>query len=263
MADVFRGIWVVAYRELLRFVQERSRLFSSFAMPLIFLVIFGAGFGELIGSMTPGVNYIQFMYPGILAMNVLMSSIMSGISIVWDREFGFLKEILVSPLGRGGIILGKATGGAAVAVLQAVIMLILAPILGVSLSFVMVLKLVLVIVIVSMSLSGMGLLVASRMQSQQGFQVIVQLIIMPLVFLAGVFYPVNNVPVWMEVISKVNPLTYGVDAIRQIFLGSGGAATIGVTIFGHTMTVVEDVLIVAAFGILLLSLSIWSFSKQE
>jgi ABC-2 type transport system permease protein len=213
--------------------------------------------------MSPGVDYIQFMYPGILAMTVLMSSIMSGISIVWDREFGFLKEILVSPLGRGGIVLGKAAGGAAVAVLQAVIMLILAPILGVSLNLTMVLELMLVIVIVSMSLSGMGLLVASRMQSQQGFQVVVQLIIMPLIFLAGVFYPVNNVPVWMEVISKVNPLTYGVDAIRQLFLGSEGAASIGVTIFGHTMTVLEDVLVVAVFGIVLLALSVWSFSKQE
>ena len=263
MADVFRGVWVVAYRELLRFVQERSRLFSSFAMPLIFLVIFGAGFGELVGSMTPGVDYIQFMYPGILAMTVLMSSLMSGISIVWDREFGFLKEILVSPLGRGGIILGKAVGGAVVAVLQAFVMLILAPILGVSLSFTMVVELMLLIVIVSISLSGLGLLVASRMQSQQGFQVVIQLIIMPLIFLAGIFYPVNNVPVWMEVISKVNPLTYGVDAIRQVFLGSEGAATIGVTVFGHTMTILEDILVVAAFGAILLVLSVWSFSRQE
>jgi ABC-2 type transport system permease protein len=263
MADVFRGVWVVAYRELLRFVQERSRLISSFAMPLIFLVIFGAGFGQLIGSMTPGVDYMQFMYPGIIAMTVLMGSIMSGISIVWDREFGFLKEILVSPLGRSGIILGKATGGAAVAVLQAIIMLVLAPILGVSINVVMVLELILVIAIVSISLSGVGLLVASRMKSQQGFQVVIQLIIMPLIFLAGVFYPVNNVPVWMEVISKANPLTYGVDAIRQIFLGSEGAASIGVTIFGHTMTVLEDVLLVAALGIVFLSLAVWSFSKQE
>ena len=263
MTDIFRGIWVVAYRELLRFVMERTRLFSSFAMPLIFLVVFGAGFGELVGSMTPGIDYIQFMYPGILAMTVLMSSVMSGISIVWDREFGFLKEILVSPLGRGGIILGKAAGGAAVAILQGVVMLILAPILGVSIDLLMVLELILVITIVSMSLSGMGLLVASRMQSQQGFQVIIQLLIMPLIFLAGVFYPVNNVPIWMEVVSKANPLSYGVDAIRQIFLGSEGAATIGVTIFGHTMTVLEDVLVVAAFGAVFLSLAVWSFSRQN
>ncbi len=99
MSDIFLGMWVVAYRELLRFVQERSRMFSSFAMPLLFLVIFGAGFNRIIGAMTPGVDFIQFMYPGIIAMTVLMNSVMSGLSVVWDREFGFLKEILVAPLG--------------------------------------------------------------------------------------------------------------------------------------------------------------------
>src|SRR4030042_5780708 len=100
MEEVFRGMWVVAYRELLRFVQERSRIVSSFAMPLLLLVIFGAGFNRIIGAMTPGVNYIQFMYPGIIAMTVLTNSVMSGLSVVWDREFGFLKEILVAPIGR-------------------------------------------------------------------------------------------------------------------------------------------------------------------
>ena len=262
MADVFRATWVVAYRELLRFVQERSRLFSSFAMPLLFLVIFGAGFNRIIGAMTPGVDFIQFIYPGIIAMTVLMNSVMSGLSVVWDREFGFLKEILVAPLGRSGIVLGKVTGSATVAVMQGIIMLILAPVIGVSLSPMLVTKLIPMLVILSISLSGLGVLVASRMRSQQGFQIIVQLIIFPLIFLSGVFFPVNNVPVWMEVISKINPLTYGVDAIRQLFLGEE-IASVGVTIFGHTMTIVEDVLVVVVFGILLLSIAVWSFSKQE
>src|SRR4030043_2072535 len=142
MADVFRGMWVVAYRELLRFVQERSRMFSSFAMPLLFLVIFGAGFNRVIGMLTPGVDFIQFMYPGIIAMTVLMNSVMSGLSVVWDREFGFLKEILVAPLGRSGIVLGKAAGSATVAVMQGVIMLVLAPLLSVSLSPVLVPKII-------------------------------------------------------------------------------------------------------------------------
>jgi ABC-2 type transport system permease protein len=265
MTDVFRATWVVAYRELLRFIQERSRLFSSFAMPLLFLVIFGAGFNRMIGAMTPGVDFIQFMYPGIIAMTVLMNSVMSGLSVVWDREFGFLKEILVAPLGRSGIVLGKAVGSAAVAILQGIVMLALAPFLGVSLSPLMVVELILVLIIISLSLSGLGILVASRMRSQQGFQIIVQIIIMPLIFLSGVFFPVNNVPAWMEVISKVNPLTYGVDAIRQLFLGEGAAAgsVIGVTIFGHTMTIFEDLLLVIIFGIILLSLAAWSFGKQE
>jgi ABC-2 type transport system permease protein len=273
MEDVFRGMWVVAYRELLRFIQERSRLFSSFAMPLLFLVIFGAGFNRIIGAMTPGVDFIQFMYPGIIAMTVLMNSVMSGLSVVWDREFGFLKEILVAPLGRSGIVLGKAAGSAAVAVVQGIVMLVLAPFLGVSLSPLMVIELIPVLIVISLSLSGLGVLIASRMRSQQGFGIIIQLIIFPLIFLSGVFFPVNNVPTWMAFISKINPLTYGVDAIRQLFLGKeiaamGGAmgqagSVIGVTVFGHTMTILQDMLIVVIFGIVLLSLAAWSFSKQE
>lgn len=262
MSDVLRGIWVIAYRELLRFVQERSRLLSSFAMPLLFLVIFGAGFNRTIGTMTPGVDFVQFIFPGIIAMTVLMNSVMSGLSVVWDREFGFLKEILVAPLGRTGIVLGKAVGSATVAVMQGAVMLLLAPLVGVKVTPLLVVQLMPVLVIISMSLSGLGILVASRMRSQQGFQLIVQLIILPLIFLSGVFFPVNNVPAWLEVFSKANPLTYGVDAIRQLFL-AGSAEVTGVTVFGHTMTVLQDVAVIACFGTILLLLAAWSFGKQE
>ncbi len=266
MEEVFRGMWVVAYRELLRFVQERSRMVSSFAMPLLFLVIFGAGFNRLIGAVTPGVDFIQFMYPGIIAMTVLMNSVMSGLSVVWDREFGFLKEILVAPIGRSGIVLGKAVGSAVVAVMQGAILLALAPILRVSLSMMLVAKLIPMLIIVSVSLSGLGIIIASRMRSQQGFGMVIQLIIFPLIFLSGVFFPVNNVPGWMEIISRINPLTYGVDAIRQLFLGGvakEGGYVLGLTIFGHTMTILQEMLIVATFGIALLSIAAWSFGRQE
>lgn len=273
MEDIVRGMWVISYRELLRFIQERSRVLSSFAMPLLFLVIFGAGFNRIVGTLTPGVNFIQFMYPGIIAMTVLTNSIMSGLSVVWDREFGFLKEILVAPLGRSGIVLGKAAGSATVAVIQGIIMLVLTPLVGVSLSPMLVLMLVPMLIVISVSLSGLGVLIASRMRSQQGFHIVVQLIVFPLIFLSGVFFPVNSVPTWLEVISKINPLTYGVDAIRQLFLGNsvgamGGAVVqgnyaIGVTVFGHTMTVLEDMLVVVVFGIVLLSVATWSFGRQE
>jgi ABC-2 type transport system permease protein len=272
MADTLRGTWVVAYRELLRFFTERSRTFSSLFMPLVFLAIFGAGFQNLIPNLAPGINFLKFVYPGIIAMTVLQSSIFSGISIVWDREFGFLKEILVAPLGRPGIVLGKVIGAAAIALMQAIIMLILAPFLGVELSPAIVAQLIPVIVIVAVSLSGLGVLIASRMRSQQGFQVVIQIVIFPLMFLSGVFFPVNNVPAWMAFISKINPVTYGVDAIRHIILGkeisaSGGImgqpAALGVTLFGHTMTVAQDILLVVAIGVILLALAIWAFSRQE
>lgn len=261
MAEIWRGTWVVAYRELLRFVNERSRIVSSLAFPLLFLVIFGAGFGKVIGALAPGVDFIKFMYPGIVAQSVLTSSLFAGVSVVWDREYGFLREILVAPIGRSGIVLGKAIGATVTALLQVVVLLVLTPFVGVSLSPETILGLIPVVVILALGLSGLGILIASFMTSQQGFQLVIQLLIFPLIFLAGVFFPVNNVPTWLEVISKVNPLTYGVDAIRQIFIGT--LPGLGVTVLGHTMTVVEEVAVVAALGAVLLGSAVVAFSRQE
>jgi ABC-2 type transport system permease protein len=261
MSENWRGAWVVAYRELLRFVNERSRIISSLAFPLLFLVIFGAGFGRVIGSIAPGVDFIQFMYPGIVAMSVLTTSLFAGVSVVWDREFGFLREILVAPIGRTGIVVGKALGAGVTALLQVLILLVLAPILGVSLTPQAILALVPVVVILSLGLSGLGILLASFMTSQQGFQLLIQLLIFPLIFLAGVFFPVDNVPVWLEVISKVNPLTYGVDAIRQIILGS--TPGLGVTVLGHTMTLAEEIAVVVGLDVLLIGGAVAAFNRQE
>jgi ABC-2 type transport system permease protein len=235
-------------------------MFSSFSMPILFLIIFGAGFGELIGQMMPGVDYMQFMYPGILAMTVLMTSVMSGVSIVWDREFGFLKELLVSPLNRSGILLGKATGASGIAIIQGMIMLTIAPIIGVSVDIGTVLSLIPLLLILAISLSGLGLLIGSRMRSQQGFQLLMQLVIFPMMFLSGIFFPVSGVATWLEVLSKINPVTYGIDAIRQIFLGNQAA---GLIIFGHTMNVVESALVLLSVGLILLSSAIWVFNRQE
>jgi ABC-2 type transport system permease protein len=271
MAEVYRGIWVVAYREVLRVTQERSRALSSIATPLMFLVIFGGGFNRIVGPLVPGVDFIKFMYPGIIATPVLITSIFSGLSVVWDREFGFLKEILVAPLSRSGVLIGKALGAMLVALVQAMIMLVLAPFLGISISPMLVLKLIPLLVLLSLSLSGLGLLIASRMRSQQGFQIVIELLIFPLMFLSGIFFPVNSVPVWLGVIAKINPVTYGVDAIRQVFLFGPAmvnplgdeSAPIGVTVFGHTMSILEDALVVGLLAILLMAAAAWSFSRQE
>lgn len=260
MAIVFRSIWVIAYRELLRFVQDRPRMFSSFSMPIIFLIIFGAGFGRLIGQMMPGVDYIQFMYPGILAMTVLMTSVMSGVSIVWDREFGFLKEVLVSPLSRSGVLAGKAVGAATIAIIQGAIMLVLAPIVNVPINLGTVLALLPLLLILSLALSGLGLLIGARMRSQQGFQIVMQLVIFPMMFLSGIFFPVSGVATWLEVLSKLNPVTYGIDAIRQVFLGTEVA---GITVFGHTMGIVDSAIVVSMAGVVFLTIAIWAFNKQE
>lgn len=260
MDETWRGLWVVAYREVLRFLADRGRMVSSFAMPLLFLVIFGAGFSKTIGALAPGVNYIQFMFPGIVAMTVLMNSLFSGISVVADKEFGFLKEILVAPISRLGIVLGKAVGGSAIALIQALVLLVLAPVVGVALSARLLLELAPVVVVLSLGLSCLGILIAAFMESQQGFQLLVQVIIFPLIFLAGVFFPTNNVPAWMAFISKINPLTYGVDAIRQIFLGSSRG--LGVTVFGHVMTLSQEALLITGFSALLLVAAGAAFDRR-
>lgn len=264
MYEIYRGTWVVAYREVLRFLSDRAWLLASLAFPLLFLVIFGAGFSNVVGTMAGHINLIAFMYPGIIAMAVLTSALSAGISVVSDREFGFLKELLVAPVSRSGIVLGKAAGTIGVALVQAFLLLAIAPIVGVPLDVGLVLKLVPTVAILTLGLSGLGILIASFIQSQRGFQLLLQLLVFPMVFLAGVFFPVNTAPLWMAVLSKLNPVTYGVDAIRQIFLGSGPAqAGLGVTVLGHTMTLVEDIAVVSAVGILLLASAVWAFGQQE
>ena len=260
MSMTLRGIYIIWYRELLRFVRERSRIVATMAMPLLFLTIFGAGLKNSMGSLAPGVDFLQFMYPGIIAMSVLMTSFMAGMSVVWDREFGFLKEVLVAPLSRSGVALGKTLGGATVAMIQGMLLLVLAPIVGVDLTPLLVLKLIPLMLILAVTVSALGILIASRIQSMQAFGMVMQVVVFPLVFLSGVFFPVNNVPVWLEVLAKLNPVTYGVDAIRQLFLTLDGG--LSVSLFGHTMGTPEDVAIVLAFGAVTVIAAVWSFQKQ-
>ncbi|MCL0054564.1 ABC transporter permease [Dehalococcoidia bacterium] len=274
ITETYRGIWVVAFRELLHFISDRTRIISSLMFPLMFLVVFGAGFSRIVGGLAGGVDFIHFIYPGILAMTVLTSSLLSGTSVVVDREHGFLKEVLVAPLSRVGVILGKALGGSLTSLLQGMIMLVIAPIIGLSITPLLVVKLLPTLLILSLALSGLGILMATRMHSQQGFQFLMQLIVFPLMFLAGVFFPVDGVPVWLQIVAKVNPLTYGVDAIRQIFLApqitnaaaeiSGGEViSTGITLSGHRMGVVEDIMVIGLIGFVLLLAGVWSFSRTE
>ena len=264
MTELYRGLWVVAYRDVLGFVSDRFRIFASLTFPLLFLLIFGGGFSNVIGQMAGGIDIVQFMYPGIIAQVVLTTSLFAGVSIVSDREVGFLREILVAPLSRTGIVLGKAAGAAVVALLQVSVLLVIAPIVNVPLELQTILLLVPTVVVLSLVLSGLGILIGSFARSQQGFQLFMQMLVFPMIFLAGVFFPVDSVPLWMEVASKVNPVTYGVDAIRQIFLGSGPAgAGLGVTVLGHSMSLLEEVLLVGALGLVLMAAATWAFARQE
>ena len=274
MLEMYRGVWVVTLREILRFLADRTRMISSFIWPLMFLVVFGAGFSRIVGGLSGEVNFVQFMYPGIIAMTVVMSSLFAGTSVVADREYGFLRELLVAPLSRSGIILGKALGGSLTAIAQGTIMLIIGPFLGLSVTPLIVIKLLPTLLILSLTLSGLGILIATRIRSQQGFQFLLNLMVFPLIFLSGVFFPIDGVPRWLQVIAKVNPLSYGVDAIRQIFIGPGTINPVaersgieivstGITVFGHRMGILEDVALLSIIGISLMVAGVWSFTRSE
>lgn len=267
-ASVFQVVRVIWLREVLIYIRDRPRMVSAFAMPILMLVIFGEGLGNSIGGLPGGIDYRQFIFPGMLAMTVLMTSVMSGISIVTDRQFGFLREILVSPVSRTAIALGKISGGATIALFQGVVMFAFAPLLGVDLSLVMVLKLVPLIALLAITLTSVGVAFGARLRSVESFQMVAQMAIMPTMFLSGIFFPVNNVPAWMSVLVKINPVTYAVAPVRAIALEESFGSATGdqvaqVQAFGHTFSTTEDVLILAAFGTLMVFLAVRGLQRSD
>lgn len=248
-------------RDMLRFRRDKMRVLGSLIFPLLFLLILGGGLRGSIAPLAGDVGYVEFLYPGVIAMSVIMTALMAGISIVWDREFGFFKEVLVAPISRWAVAGGKTLGGATVALAQGAILFVLAPLVGVDLAPWPFLKALPLMFLVALSLSALGVFIASRVKSMEAFPLFTQALVFPLVFLSGAFFPVRGLPAALNVIVKANPITYGVDAIRQALLGPG--QELGVSLWGHTMTMAEDALVVAALGVALSALAAWSFSRPE
>jgi len=206
-------------------------------------------------------------------MNVIMTSIMGGLSIVWDREFGFLKEILVAPVSRAAVAVGKTLGGATVGVFQGLLMLVLAPLVGVSLDLELVLKLIPLLFLLALSLTSLGVALAARMKSMEGFQMMMQFLLMPMIFLSGALFPMRDLPVWMDVLVKINPVTYAVDPLRRVVFEAQGLPEammallpqfgLGVSVLGHAMTLRDDVLVMGLFGALMITLAVGLFSLQD
>lgn len=270
MAEVWRGTWVVAYREVLRFVNERSRIISSLAFPLLFLVIFGAGFGRVIGPLAPDVDFIQFMYPGIVAMTVLTSSLFAGVSVVWDREFGFLREMMVAPISRGAIIWGKCLGGAIVATLQSLVLLALLGTVGIPYSPVLILQLIGCLFLGALLLTALGVLLSTRIRTIQAAMPVSQLLIMPMMFLSGSLFPISGLPDWLAVLTRLNPLTYVVQPMRQFTLDSLSLTAVEqerllpvLTWFGWQVPIGVQLLSVAAITLGLISLAARVFRTTE
>ena len=216
--DALRVIYAIWLREVKMFVREPVRLVGMVGQPLLYLLVVGQGIasGLTLNQAPSGVGYLLFIYPGIIGMSVLFTSMFAAISIIWDREFGFLKEVLVSPAPRWAVAVGKVMGGATVAMMQSVILIALAPVAGVVPSVLMVVGLVLLCFLISTAITSIGVAIAARMRSMQGFQMIMNFLVMPMYFLSGAMFPTQTAPAWMRPLMTVNPLKYGVDALRNV-----------------------------------------------
>lgn len=209
------AVIVVVHRELIKFVRERGKLASMLARPLIWLFLVGAGLSRMV-SPDMGMPYMHFIFPGIIGMTVLFSSIFSSISIIWDKEFGFMKEMLVAPVPRTAIVIGKALSGTAVSTLQALLIVLVFPFVGLELSFAQAAAILLTAGLLAFCLSALGILIATFYESFESFSVIMNFIVMPMFFLSGAMYPVRLLPDAAAMLSKINPLTYGIDALKYM-----------------------------------------------
>src|SRR5207247_4870816 len=208
------------------------------------------------------------MYPGIIGMSVLFSAIFGAMSIVWDREFGFLKEVLVAPIDRSAVAIGKSLGGATQAMVQGLILLILAPLIGVKLTLGSVVALVPLVFVLAFALSSMGVAIASRMRSMQGFQVVMNFLMMPMFFLSGALFPLSGLPAWMTILTRLDPATYGMDALRRAVLSQSGLPSavidkLGLTINGQVLPIMLEAGIMLAFGIVMLAIAVVSFKRRD
>jgi ABC-2 type transport system permease protein len=268
------AIYTIWLREFKTFIREKPRIVGMIGQPLLYLLILGKGItaSMSLNGAPGGMDYIKFMYPGIIGMSVLFTSIFSAISIIWDREFGFLKEVLVAPVPRWAVAVGKSLGGATVAMIQSVILVVLAPVVGVSVTATVVVELLLLAFLLSFAMTSLGVMIAARMESMQGFQMIMNFLVMPLYFLSGGMFPVATAPRWMKSLMVVNPLTYGVDAIRNVVF-SGTMVTLGavqkpLVEIARAAGLIRwdlalDTGIMAAVAVLLGGLAAWSFSMAN
>ncbi len=249
-----RGLYTLWLREIKRFIRDRTRLVSSFVQPLLWLVIFGAGFGTRF--LIPGLNYQQYIFPGIIGQTLLFTSMFMGISVIWDKEFGFMKEILVSPVSRFTLFLGKMFGDSTDALIQGIIVFAFGTILGITFDPVVFLECLPIMLLITFGLVSVGLTIASFMGSLESFGAIQTFINLPLFFLSGALFPLTGtgVPEWLHIASSFNPLTYGVDALRTVILGSAWVPLQPLYI---------NLAVVIIFDVVMVGIGTWAFSRMK
>ena len=266
-----RAVNIVWRRELIRFRTDRLRAITSLVQPILFLFVLGTGLSRLASHGLPaGVDFRTFIYPGVLAMSVLFTAIFSAASIVWDREFGFLREMLVAPVRRWAIVVGKCLGGATVATFQGLIFLALAGVAHVPYDPLLLLTLIGELLLLSFTLTAFGVMMAARIKQIQAFMALTQLFVLPLFFLSGALYPLNGLPAWLTVLTRIDPLTYIVDPMRTAVFDHLSVSPLavhalspGITWFGWVVPLGLSLAIVAVMGTAMLAIAIAEFRKTE
>ena len=265
-----RAVRVVWQREMIRFTRDRLRIVTSLIQPVLFLFVLGTGLSTITQGSSKSVNLRTFMYPGALSMAVLFTAIFSAASIVWDREFGFLREMLVAPVSRWSIVLGKCLGGSTTSTLQGVIILAMAGIVGVPYSFGLFFTVFGELLLLALTLTAFGVMMAARISQIQSFMALQQMLLMPLFFLSGALFPLGNLPAWLQVLTRIDPLTYAVDPVRRAVFahlhappGVVHRLNPGVTWGGWRVPTSVEVAMVAAMGLAFLAVAIWEFQRAE
>ncbi len=265
-----RAVKIVWQRELIRFFQDRPRIVSSLLQPILFLFVLGTGLSRLASGGTGGLNLRTFLFPGVLAMSTMFTAIFSAGSIVWDREFGFLREMLVAPIRRSAIVVGKCLGGATVATFQGLIVLCLAGLVGVPYNPLLILTLVAELMLLSFTLTALGVLLAARMKNIQAFFAMTQVFLLPMFFLSGALYPLSNLPTWLYVLNRIDPLTYVVDPMRRAVFAhlrvsalAGRTLNSGVTWGSWHVPAILELAVVTMIGLLMLGVGVIQFRRVE
>jgi len=266
-----RAVSIVWQRELIRFRRDRLRAVTSLIQPLLFLLVLGTGLSSLAkGSMPPGVSFKSFIYPGVLAMSVMFTAIFSAASIVWDREFGFLREMLVAPVSRSAIVVGKCLGGATIATFQGIIMLALAGLADVPYNPVLMITLTGELLLLAFTLTAFGVMMAARITQFQAFMALTQMLVMPLFFLSGALYPLTGLPAWLSFLTRIDPLTYVVGPMRHAVFShlnldpqAMQALSPGITWGGWVVPIWLSLTMVLVMGLAMMGVAIVTFSKPE
>ncbi len=243
------GIYAVWLREAKIYTREKERLISSVISPLLWIFGFGAGVGSTV-DVIEGFNYQVFIYPGIVVMTVLFTSLFYGIYIIWDRKLDFLKEVLVAPVSRASVFAGKMLGGATDAMIQVIFLLMIGLFISVPLTPLIVVEAFLMLLLISTAMVSIGLVIGANLQSPEGFSLVINFVMWPMFFFSGALFPTNNLPAWLAAVTYVNPLTYGVDALRGIILHI------------NRFSIFLDAAIMLLFALIMMGLGILSFRRM-